>query len=93
MRKPAKTSPAELPLPFASDEQEGEENLTALGGMPLLRQAFRPLGAGRSVAAHVHLKQRQRGLDEASYGEGFVVLNAAGGDCLEASSDLASAQR
>jgi hypothetical protein len=51
--------------------------------MPLLLQAFRSLGAGRSVAEHVHLKQRQRGLDEASYVESFVVLNAAGADCLE----------
>jgi hypothetical protein len=83
MRKSQKPSPTELPLPFSYDEVELEENLTALGGMPLLMQAFRSLGAGRSVAEHVHLKQRQRGLDEASYVESFVVLNAAGGDCLE----------
>jgi hypothetical protein len=83
MRKRPNTSPTELPLPFAYDEQESEENLTALGGMPLLMQAFRSLGAGHSVAEHIHLKQRQRGLDEASYVESFVVLNAAGGDCLE----------
>jgi hypothetical protein len=53
---------------------EGEENLTALGGMPLLLQASRSLGAGRSVAAHVHLKQRQRGLDEAGYIESFQQI-------------------
>jgi hypothetical protein len=83
MRKRPQPSPAELPLPFSYDEQESEENLTALGGMPLLMQAFRSLGAGRSVAQHLQMKQRQRGLDEASYVESFVVLNAAGGDCLE----------
>lgn len=83
MRKHANPSPTELPLPFAYDEQESEENITALGGIPLLIQAFRSLGAGRSVAQHLQMKQRQRGLDEASYVESFVVLNAAGGDCLE----------
>jgi hypothetical protein len=29
------------------------------------------------------VKQRQRGFDEASYLESFLVLNAVGGDCLE----------
>src|SRR5512142_3062355 len=83
MRKHANPSPTELPLPFAYDDKESEENITALGGMPLLIQAFRSLGAGRSVAQHLQVKQRQRGLDEASYVESFIVLNAAGGDCLE----------
>jgi hypothetical protein len=31
----------------------------------------------------VSVKQRQRGLDEASYVESFVILNAAGGECLD----------
>jgi len=46
-------------------------------------QAFRSLGAGGSVKRNLALKQRQRGLDEGSYVESFVILNAAGGDCLE----------
>jgi hypothetical protein len=83
MRQRPKASPTELPLPFAYDERESEEKLTALGGIPLLIQAFRSLGAGRSVAQHLQVKQRQRGLDDASYVESFVVLNAAGGDCLD----------
>jgi hypothetical protein len=83
MRKRPNPSPTELPLPFGYDEQESEENITSLGGMPLLIQAFRSLGAGGSVTQHLRMKQRQRGLDEGSYVESFVVLNAAGGDCLD----------
>ncbi len=83
MRKRPTPSPTELPLPFVYDEQAEEENITALGGMPLLLQAFRSLGTGYSAAQHTHIRQRQRGLDEASYVESFVVLNAAGGDCLD----------
>jgi hypothetical protein len=83
MRRQAKPSPAELALPFTYDEQQTEDNLTSFGGMPLLVQAFRSLGAGQSANRNLALKQRQRGLDEASYVESFVILNAAGGDCLE----------
>lgn len=83
MRRQPKPSPTELALPFIYDEQQTEDNLTSFGGMPLLVQAFRSLGAGQSANRNLALKQRQRGLDEASYVESFVILNAAGGDCLE----------
>ena len=76
-------SPTEQPLPFVYDERPGKEVLTALGGVPLLLQAFRSLGVGTSVKRNVAIKQRDRGLDEASYVESFVVLNAAGGECLD----------
>lgn len=46
-------------------------------------QAFRSLDLPRSVGRHVSVKQRQRGLDEASYVESFVILKAAGGECLD----------
>jgi hypothetical protein len=51
--------------------------------MPVLVQAFRFLGMGGSVKRNVALKQRQRALSEDGYVESFVILNAAGGDCLE----------
>ena len=34
---------------------------------------------------NVQLKQRQRGYDEATLVESFVILNAVGGECLETS--------
>ena len=68
---------------FEYDEGHSEQNLTALAGIPLLVQAFRSLDLPRSVGRHVCVKQRQRGLDEASYVESFVILNAAGGECLD----------
>ncbi len=59
------------------------ENLTALGGLPLLVQAFRSLGAGGSVKEHVRIKQRERGYEEATMVESFVLLNGAAGECIE----------
>jgi hypothetical protein len=36
----------------------------------------------------LHLKQRERSLDEAGYVESFLVLNVVGGDCLESFDQL-----
>jgi len=47
-----------------------------------LRAARSPNVPG-NVCRHLKLKQRQRGLKEASSVESFLVLNALGGDCLE----------
>jgi hypothetical protein len=65
------------------DPDPATETLTAFGGLPLVAQTYRSLGLPESVARHLRLQQRQRGLDEATMIESFVLLNAAGGDCLE----------
>ena len=83
MRDKVKRSPAEGEFLFEIDEQPLEEAVTAWGGVPLLVRAVRSLGVPGSVKRHLHLKQRERGFDEATYIESFVVLNGVGGDCLE----------
>lgn len=83
MRKPDQPSPTESPLLFEIDPEPLPETLTALGGVPLLVQAFRSLGLPSSVNQHVQIKERQRGYDEATFVESFVILNAVGGECLE----------
>jgi len=69
MRKIEKPSPTEAPLLFAFDPQPAEEVLTALGGLPLVVQAFRSLGLPGSVKQHLVVKERQRGYDEATFVE------------------------
>src|SRR5437868_5870978 len=83
MRDTEKRSPTELPLPFEYDEQETEENITSWSGVPVLLQAVRSLGVPRSVKRNIALKQRDRGLDEATYVESFIILNTVGGECLD----------
>lgn len=80
--KPRK-SPAEGEFLFELDEQPLEETVTALGGVPLFVRAARSLDVPGSVKRNLHLKQRDRGFDEATYVESFWVLNAVGGDCVE----------
>jgi hypothetical protein len=79
----SKGSPAEGEFLFEIDEQPTEECLTALGGVPLFVRTARSLDVPGSVKRNLALKQRDRGFDEATYIESFLVLNAAGGNCLE----------
>jgi hypothetical protein len=70
--KDQKTSrPAEGEFLFEIDERPLEETITARGGVPLLARAVRSLDVPGSVRRHLHLKQRQRGFDEATYVESF----------------------
>ena len=82
MRKEPKPSPTESPLLFEIDPVP-RGTLTALGGIPLGAQAFRSLGLPQSVQDHVRVKERERGYDEATFVESFVILHAAGGECAE----------
>jgi hypothetical protein len=61
MCKAPKPSPTESPLRFEVDPKPLEETLTALGGMPLVVQAFRSLGLPESVRQPVCVKERDRG--------------------------------
>jgi hypothetical protein len=83
MGESERLSPTQQALGFEYDEGHASQNITALAGIPLLIQAFRSLGLPASVKRHVSIKQRQRGLDEASYVESFLILNASGGECLD----------
>ena len=81
--KQERRSPAQQGLGFDYDEGHSDQGWTALAGIPLLLQAFRSLDLPHSVERHVSIKQRQRGLKEAGYIESFLILNAAGGECLD----------
>src|SRR5487761_1174447 len=83
MNPPRKPSPTESPLLFEIDDNPLEETLTCWGGVPLVVQAYRSLGVPARVRQHVHIKQRERGYDEATMVERFVVLTAVGGECLD----------
>lgn len=78
-----KASPTASPLLFDIDPEPLTETLTAWSGVSLAVQALRSLDVPDSVQRHVHLKQRERGYDEATMVESFVVLNALGGECLD----------
>ena len=57
-KKIRKPSPTESPLLIEIDPEPLPETLTALGGVPLLVQAFRSLGLPARVRQHVRVKER-----------------------------------
>jgi hypothetical protein len=85
MRKERRPSPTESPLLFGVEPQPIDETLTVtvFGGIPLVVQTFRALGLPKpkSVREQVQARERERGYDEASMVESFVILNAAGAVC------------
>ena len=83
MKKARKPSPTESPLLIEIDPEPTPETLTAMGGVPLVVQTFRSLALPASVRQHVRVKERERGYDEATMVESFVVLNAVGGECFD----------
>lgn len=83
MVKTPKSSPAEADFLFEIDPEPAAESLTSFGGAPLLLRTLRSLGVPESVARHIKIKQRQRGYDEATFVESFVLMNGVGGDCLD----------
>ena len=46
-------------------------------------QTFRSLGLPTQIREHVRIKERDRGYDEATMVENFVILNAVGGECCD----------
>ena len=83
MLKRSKTSPAASDFLFEFDPEPAPERLTSYGGAAVLIRTLRSLGVAESVARNIHIKKRDRGFDEASFVESFVLLNSVGGDCLD----------
>jgi len=80
MKRRAKGSPAEGEFLFEIDSERLEECVTALGGVPLLVRAARSLDVPGNVERHVRIRPRERGFEEATYLESFLVANAVGGE-------------
>jgi hypothetical protein len=83
MKKERKVSPTEMPLAFEIDPEPVKEIWTARAGIPLLIEASRRLGLPVMIKQNVRVRERDRGFDEATMVESFIVLNAAGGECLD----------
>jgi hypothetical protein len=79
----SRRSPSEAPALFDIDPEPAEDLITGFAGLTLVMEAYRGLQVGRSANRHLQIKERQRGFDEGTYLESFVLLQAAGGDCLD----------
>jgi hypothetical protein len=69
-------------LPFKL-ENNSEEVLTRFAGLPLVAEAFRALGVKKDCERRLEGKQRERGLSAGEMVESFMLMLAAGGECLD----------
>lgn len=79
----SRRSPSEAPVLFDIDPEPAEDLITGFAGLTLVMETFRGLHVGQSANRHLQIKERERGFDEGTYLESFVLLQAAGGDCLD----------
>lgn len=70
-------------LPFQLIENTSKLLLTSFGGLPLVMETFRALGLPRSIHKHLSILQKKGKYREVDYIESFIVLFAAGGECVE----------
>ena len=83
MKGKKRTSPTLQPLNFEVDPEPVEQKVTANAGLPLAAHMCRSLMMPQSVERNVQIKERDRGFDEATMVESFILLNVAGGDCID----------
>jgi hypothetical protein len=70
-------------LSFKYEEEAREGGLTAFAGLPVYLDLAHVVGLRESIEAHVGVRQRGQGWTDAQMVLSLVLLNLAGGDCVE----------
>ncbi len=68
-------------LPYKYEEERSEGGMTALAGLPVYLELASVLGMGECIRNH--LKVREQGWSDEQAVLSLVLLNLAGGDCVE----------
>lgn len=69
-------------LPFVV-EPGRQDDVTARAGLALVAEAMRAVGLDAAVEEHLELRERRSGYSEAEKVEAVVLLQSAGGECIE----------
>ena len=67
-------------LPFKLEMMKNEDQLTSLGGLPLLHELYRKLNLPAVISQHIAVKEK--GWTESELIESIIALSAAGGEHL-----------
>lgn len=70
-------------LPFVFEAAPQSMDLTAFAGLTLVSETMLALGLDEVVSERLQLRERQRGYDEFDKVHALVLVQAAGGDCVE----------
>lgn len=70
-------------LPFQYQEEKRASGLTGLAGLPTYLELAHASGLPRSIARHLHIRSHSQGWTDAGMILSLILLNLAGGDCVE----------
>lgn len=70
-------------LPFEIEVVPETGDVTGRGGLTLVVETVRALGVDKAIERHLRLRKREGGYSETEQIEALVLLQAAGGDCLD----------
>jgi len=68
-------------LPYKYEEEKRETGMTSLGGLPVYLDLATVMGMGESIERHLQIKQQ--GWTDRQMLMSLLMLNLAGGDCVE----------
>lgn len=70
-------------LPFQYEIEEGSSGLTALAGLPVYLELATVMCLSKSIEQHVKARKGEQGWTDSQVVTSLVLLNLAGGDCVE----------
>jgi hypothetical protein len=70
-------------LPFKYESEKKATGMTALGGLPAYLDLAQVIGLSKSVQKHLKVRSGSQGWTDAQMVLALVLLNLAGGDCVE----------
>ncbi|MCL0057298.1 transposase, partial [Dehalococcoidia bacterium] len=70
-------------LPFTYEEEKKDTGMTALAGLPVYLDLARIVGLSKSVQKHLKVREGGQGWTDSQMVTSLVLLNLAGGDCVE----------
>ena len=70
-------------LPFKYESEKKTTGMTALGGLPAYLDLAKVIGLSKSVQKHLKVRAEGQGWTDAQMVLALVLLNLAGGDCVE----------
>ena len=70
-------------LSFKYEEASGHKGMTALAGLPIYLDLAAVVGVGASVNRHVRVRRGAQGWSDVQMLTSLILLNLAGGDCVD----------
>jgi len=70
-------------LPFKYEEAKTQSGMTALAGLPLYLDLAKVIGLSKSIQQHLKIRKKSQGWTDSQVVSSLVLLNLAGGSCVE----------